>query len=264
MKNMCFVLPFVSLVVLLAIPNDARAQEEIPIPEGFRIDCVRMYQGEGVAAPPPRFGIDRGQHWTYWALNFCDGFFRPNYAVVTCDLDSSGMIDSWELAIVGAVLCNPSHPLYASVDAAFQAHVAALASDVVAPYADTAHDFLAAHMLCSTSARDFWVTTLGLTGTYAPFTVGPDEVLSPSGDLDGDGYTNQEEYDNVRDAGYFGWRSLFYEAVADSGSDGTIAVPSGGVVARNVLVTACVIVGVCAIAGAFAIRRRQRDLSEEA
>jgi hypothetical protein len=103
-----------------------------------------------------------------------------------------------------------------------------------------------------------------MTGTYAPFTVGPDEVLSPGGDLDGDGYTNQEEYENVRAAGVLGTRTAFYEAVADSGSDGTIALPSTGMVARSLLATACVILGVSAIAGVLAVRRRRGKIAVEA
>jgi len=264
MRKGGFLIVLVSLAVLLAVPNGAWAQEEIEMPEGFRIDCVRMYQGEDEGAPPPRFGIDRGQHFIYWLgasvdqITFCDAFFRPNYAVVTCDANSNGMIDSWELAIVGAVLCDSGHSLYASVDAAFQAHVTQLEGEtdpVVQTYGEAIHDYMAAHMLCSTAACDFWVDYLGLTGTYAPFTVGPDQPLSPEGDLDGDGTTNQEEYDNIRDAGYFGGRAAFYAAVADSGDDGTIALPATGRMGIAFLASACVIVGAFAIAAAYAVRR---------
>ena len=259
MRKIGLVAVLVSLAALLLAPNVARADVEIP--PGFRIDCERMYSGEDVGAPPPRFGIDRGQHFLYWlggsvdAATFGDSLLNPNNAVLTLDVNSNGMIDSWELAIVGAVLCNPSHPLYASVDAAFQAHVTALEGEtnaIVQTYAEAMHDFLAAQMLCSTAARDFWVTYLGLTGTYAPFTTSPDEPLSPGDDLDGDEVSNQQEYENVRNRG--GSRSQFYEAVADPENDGTIdIVPVGGIVALTVLVAACVIVT------AFAVRARKRE-----
>ena len=250
MRRIGLVVVLLSLAALLLTPHVARADVEMPA--GFRIDCERMYSGEGVGAPPPRFGIDRGQHFLYWAaasvdnVTFCDAFFNPNNAVLTCDANSNGMIDSWEVAIVGAVLCNPSHPLYADVEAAFQAHITALEgeSDPLwgggGLYAEHVHDYLAAHMLCSTAARDFWVTKLPITGTYAPFTTSPDEPLSPGDDLDGDEVSNQQEYENVRNRG--GSRSQFYEAVADPENDGTIdIVPVGGIVALAVLVGACII-----------------------
>ncbi len=256
MRRIGFVVVLLSLAALLLAPNVARADVEMP--PGFRIDCERMYSGEGVGAPPPRFGIDRGQHFLYWlggsvdGVTFCDAFFNPNNAVLTCDSNSNGMIDSWELAIVGAVLCDDTHSLYAAVEAAFQDHLTELAGEtnpVVQLNADTAHDFLAAHMLCSTTARDFWVGYLGLIGTYAPFTTSPDEPLSPGGDLDGDEVSNQEEYDNVRKFG--GSRSEFYEAVADP--EAGHIVPVGGIVALAVMVGACVIVSV------FVVRARRRE-----
>lgn len=271
MRKGSLLIVLVGLAVLLTVPNSAWAQD-IEMPEGFRIDCVRMYSGEGVGAPPPRFGIDRGQHFIYWlgasvdSVTFCDAFFRPNHAVVTCDANSNGMIDSWELAIVGAVLCNSGHPLYASVEAAFQAHIAQLESElnpIVAGNPDHIHDYMAAHMLCSTAACDFWVNYLTLGGTYAPFTVGPDEPLSPGGDLDGDGATNQEEYENIRAAGWFGWRSAFYEAVADDTDDGTIALPATGRMGLGFLAGACVIVGAFVIAAAYAVQRSRVRIGEQ-
>ena len=118
----------------------------------------------------------------------------------TDDLDATGMRDHYEAALAGHVLCNGRVAWYENAICTFQANRATLAGEAsyasLQPFADA----LAMLLSISPSLRQTLITDLSLTGSYSVVTDGAKsgaEVLSPGGDPDHDGLTNQQEYQNV-------------------------------------------------------------------
>jgi len=117
------------------------------------------------------------------------------------DLDTDGLPERWALRLVGAVLTNPAYPYAVELEEAYLANLEQLDTQesTVAPYRKT----LAALLLMSQAVRDFVIVEFGLTGTYAVVSIGPkpsNEPFSGEGDLDGDQFSNAEEY-----AGMISW-----------------------------------------------------------
>jgi hypothetical protein len=83
------------------------------------------------------------------------------------------------------------------------------------------------------------------TWVMASYTNTPSEPYSPTGDLDGDGVSNLDEYNNVMGRG--GTREEYVFAATHAWTDGSSAVPLAGIIGIGVLATACAVGGVTVI-----------------
>jgi len=113
----------------------------------------------------------------------------------------------WGLGMVRAVLCNPGHPHHDGTLADYEANLAIIEGSaecqeepavqaMVWPYRHS----LAALLLVSSVVQNRVEACLGLECDYVVYHVNAktiDEPFSDDGDLDGDGVTNADEYDNV-------------------------------------------------------------------
>lgn len=142
-------------------------------------------------------------------LNLFDAEMEALYNTIsqdylTSDLDNDGMPDRYQVGLVAYVLSVQTHPysnlvhdLYASTIASLQTEPNYAAQ--IQPY----HHALAALMICLQDMADFWKSHFSLGGTYTSFVITKtaSEPFSALGDLDQDGVTNGEEYQNNEDAG---------------------------------------------------------------
>jgi probable HAF family extracellular repeat protein len=111
--------------------------------------------------------------------------------------------ERWGLMMVSTVLTNAKNPHYAPTIQTYYMNLQALSAedqtilDRVEPYKHV----LAAALLINPSRRDYFVGILGLANSYEIVRelskLVNDEIYADDGDLDGDGLTNQEEYDLV-------------------------------------------------------------------
>jgi len=129
----------------------------------------------------------------------------------------------WSLGMVRAVLCNPGHPHHDAALADYEANLTILEGDgacqedpatqaMVYPYRHS----LAALLLVSDGMQDRVKTCLGLECDYVVYhgnNKATDESFSDDGDLDNDGITNADEYDNIVSLG--GTMEDFVEAVME-------------------------------------------------
>ena len=136
----------------------------------------------------------------------------------TSDLDGNGIPDNWEAAVVSEVLCDRHGALYGPVRSLYQSTLALLATEDA--YLDVLHTVEHAIIIMSLVSHGLFNAVVAqaqidsadvVTLDYPSFTVGGVEVFSASGDPDGDGLTNKQEYDNVIAAG--GTRSDYVAAV---------------------------------------------------
>jgi len=146
--------------------------------------------------------------------------------------------ERWAVAMVWTVLCNFDHPHRDATFAAYIANIAALENEQasIATQVDPYKHILAALLLVNQNRQNHFKTLLGLEGVYevvhSPARLISDEVFSDDGDLDGDGVSNVEEYDNVIESG--GSIDDFAEATSDPNLKG-ILMPVLGVLGLVVL-----------------------------
>jgi len=134
----------------------------------------------------------------------------------TGDLDSNGMIDSWEAAVVAHVVCDSGHPLHGAVRGAFDSLVSNLELDAflrgTTAIINPVKNAIACNMLVSWGLTNRMVARFNLSsGYYAPY-IHPSGVVpfSHDADLDGDTFSNKAEYNIV--TGVFGSRSSYVQA----------------------------------------------------
>jgi len=166
-------------------------------------------------------------------------------------------------------MCDPSHPMYADVTAAYNANLALWNSDPDVIGADLGWLGMGICALCTTSQSwiDYWTgpdgILWGMDGVVSPDpAVGPplafapytgvvksdDEPLSAVGDIDDDGMTNLEEYTGVRSVQ--GGRHDYFLVVAD-GKGIRYELPVAGIVGLALL--ACI----GTIGGAMMARKKK-------
>lgn len=163
---------------------------------------------------------------------------------LTADLDADGLPDYFQVGLVAYVLSVQTHPYSNLVHALYASSITQLQAEPnyaaqIAPY----HHAVAALMITSQAMADYWIAYFSLTGSYSPFIISKtaDEPFSAQGDLDGDGYTNLEEFENSQAAG--GGIDEFMEAANDPNSNGKAlpALRSWGIAAllASLIVIAC-------------------------
>ena len=157
----------------------------------------------------------------------------------TCHTPGQRVPERWGIQMVSNVLCQSNHPWHDSTLQAYANNLAALSAEspaVVAQVEPYKH-VLAALLLINQSRQDHFKSLLSLQNTYDTVRNSSrgttDEVLSDEGDLDDDGYSNGEEYDNVVNSG--GSLDDFAEAALDPNSRG-VPLPATGLLGLIVLV----------------------------
>ncbi len=134
----------------------------------------------------------------------------------------------WGLGMVRAILCNDQQPHHEGVLADYENNLATLEGRggcqessameaMVSPYRHA----VAALLLVSNGIQSRVRNCLGLQCNYPVYDINDktaDEPFSDDGDLDGDGMTNADEYDNV--AAWGGSMEDFIEAVTNPSSYG--------------------------------------------
>jgi hypothetical protein len=200
------------------------------------------------------WGVDRGESFVLKInpttikvhyLTLFDSEMDPLYAsfgqdYLNADLDADGLPDRFQAGLVAWVLSVGSHAYWPLVDDLYKQAIATLRTEPnyateLQPY----EHILGALLTTSVDMVAELRTRLSLTGSYSVFTITKliDEPFSAQGDIDGDGTTNLEEYQNILDQGYSPEESLenFLEAANDPFRDGR-AVPA--VFPRGLLVLA--------------------------
>lgn len=167
------------------------------------------------------------------------GIFESEWIAIAADLElyedasetpGRRLPERWGLAMVSTVLCQSEHPWHDRTLQVFTDNLVALQAepDAVHARAEPFQNILAALLLVNQSRQKHFMSLLGLTNEY--WTVRnqsrdpSDGPLSEGGDLDGDGFSNLAEYDNVIASG--GTMEDFAEAASDPGIRGMIGMPS--------------------------------------
>jgi hypothetical protein len=149
----------------------------------------------------------------------------------TITADGPGRIpERWAIAMVRQVLCRPEHPWHGRTLEAFNHNVTSLENEPpakvsrVEPYKHV----LGALLLVSQGRQSFFKALLDLTGDYQTVRGNirseGEQPFSEGGDLDGDGFSNEEEYVNVVTSG--GDIDDFADAVSNPKSRGIIGMPA--------------------------------------
>ena len=116
------------------------------------------------------------------------------------DLDLTGLVDGWEMALYRKVLCGRTGPLHDGAQCAFVANLETLRAESGYAALGPHENVLAALLAVSSELQEAIAGRFALTGAYqVAVTAGKaaGEPLSPDGDPDGDGLTNGEEYANT-------------------------------------------------------------------
>jgi len=123
-------------------------------------------EAEPLTAPPLEIDsdimeeIDAAHRWICWGLDFAGyGNEDPDRCVRESDMDGNGIPDGCDLAVVGAVLSDASHPLHAAVTAAYRGNLASLAKESTSGY--PCQEFVAAMLLCSQDSVDWLMNMVG-------------------------------------------------------------------------------------------------------
>ncbi|MCX5770686.1 MAG: hypothetical protein NTZ09_10500 [Candidatus Hydrogenedentes bacterium] len=152
-------------------------------------------EGEGEAPEPCAYRTLFDSEWPLLAA----ALDLPDDDVVT---PGEGIPERWGLAMVRTVLCNEAHPWHMPAFDAYEYNVASIEAEpagVAAQIAPYRH-VIAALLMVNQNKQDRLKELLGLVNDYATVrsnAKGPEEIFSDSGDLDGDGATNLEEYLNI-------------------------------------------------------------------
>ncbi len=173
----------------------------------------------------------------------------------TADFDGTGIPDSWEVAVVEAVLCNGAMDpgLQNSVACKYLANLATYGGEAASSIFAGSDEAMAVLLGVSSEMRAILSGGLTLAGTYEIYGVAKaaGEPFAPQGDLDGDGVINGDEYANVIAAGNA--RADYVAAVTDPLSDGTVQqVPAAGIAGLAALL------GAMGAVSGIAIRRKRR------
>jgi len=169
------------------------------------------------------------------------------------DVDADGLPEQWALRLVALILCEDRWPYQLIHDEVYDAYTQNLLtleqeSSSVQPYKDV----LAALLLISADLKQYFITELGLSGSYTVFSDGgkinaksPSEPFSGTGDIDDDGITNADEYTAVATGGgsieTFAQMALYW--------NGAGPLPVAGLVGMAILL------GLIAIGGVTRTRR---------
>ncbi|MFP4499641.1 MAG: hypothetical protein ACLFTT_01450 [Candidatus Hydrogenedentota bacterium] len=139
------------------------------------------------------------------------------------DADFGGIIDSWEVALFGAVLCDRSGPLHDEALCTFVQNRATLRTEPdYAGALEAQEGVIAALLSISTELQTTTVATLALENTYAVAqspAKQPGEPFAPQGNPDGDAFSNLEEFQNAQSNGL--QKSDYVEAALNPALDGT-------------------------------------------
>jgi hypothetical protein len=198
------------------------------------------------------------QSAAFEALNASDCYYHRVFAlewpVMAADL---GLLDDrchtpnqriperWGIAMVRTALCRPNHPWHDRTLQVFHHNLQALLNEPepVATRIRHYHDVLAAVLLINQKRQDHFKALLGLRNSYetvrGPSRSVDDEVYSDEGDLDGEGASNAEEFNNVVASG--GSVENFAEASSDPNSRG-IVMPVSGAFATIVLMASILVI----------------------
>ncbi len=140
-------------------------------------------------------------------------FVQTEWPLFQADLDLPGIHtpatpgrripERYALGMIEAIFCLEGHPDFDSAVQAYELNLAALRAEDdpqlsrIAPY----QHVLAAVLMISQVRQDYFVGELGLANDYVtvlhPGAKTSDEPFSDEGDLDSDGVTNGDEYDNT-------------------------------------------------------------------
>ena len=204
------------------------------------------------------WGMDRGESFVLKInpttikvhyLQLFDSEMEPLYAsfgqdYLSADLDADGLPDHFQAGLVAWVLSVGSHPYWLLVDDLYRQAIATLRTEPnyateLQPY----EHILGALLTTSVDMVAELRTRLSLTGSYSVFTITKliGEPFSAQGDIDGDGTTNVDEYQNILDQGYSPEETFdnFLEAANDPARNGK---PVPAVFPRGLLVLAGAIV----------------------
>jgi len=140
----------------------------------------------------------------------------------------SGLFTEYERAmgpVLQEVICSTSY-FMSTLAACTYINNLAVAYEVDSGFFDTLPPELVpvfiAGLSASSDEQQAVVVGHGLTGTYTVIKDGDNELFGREGDLDGDGVSNQQEYDNVEIMG--GGLDLFKTVVLDADLDGAECV----------------------------------------
>ena len=123
------------------------------------------------------------------------------------DEDGSGLLDSWELLLFQAALCDSSLPINHDLVCLFHRNRTRWASELAAiSFGLNTVDGQAALLTMNTAMRDYFVAHVNSLGdplehTYGAFEAAAAEPFAADGDFDGDGVTNAQEAANVKSVG---------------------------------------------------------------
>lgn len=152
------------------------------------------------------------------------------------DIDEDGLPESASLALLSAAVKSNQEPVSTALQEGYVQNINLLAQESAVDELPVHREVLAALFLLGSEVRTALITFLHnqgitLTGDYATLTVADpsraaNEPLSGSGDLDGDGVSNLDEYLNTIDAG--GTIEQFVQSALDDASAGGDLGGGGG------------------------------------
>lgn len=182
------------------------------------------------------------------------------YTWDSTDVDGTGIVDRFEVALAKYVI-NNGGLLHQEAQCPYSNNFAAanVEANVGLVQVQTGVDVkeLFAVLMSISSEMQTVLGTIGLTGTYSVVESNHKhlvEPLAPSGDPDGDGLTNLEEYENVVAAG--GNEISYIGAALNPLLDGTNAINPNLPVASGAGVA--ILLGVFGSAGALLLNRRKK------
>jgi len=184
------------------------------------------------------------------------GALPPGTTWMNVDLDQGGILDRYEVALLSAILCGSSAFGQAAV-CTFGQNLLTIQSEPAYNFIGPNADDLFAALASIGSEMQAAIAPLGLQNTYTAIGASAktiSEPLSPSGDADGDGISNLQEYLNVIADG--GSEADYVAAATNPLLDGTAAsfnaLPAAGLGGLGALLTAL------GSLSALALRRKQK------
>jgi hypothetical protein len=180
------------------------------------------------------------------------GLLSQPFDFSTTDLDSGGIPDRFEVALLERVICSSASTFGNATICVFNANRSTLEGEAVFPLISAYQDVAAALLTISSELQ---ASISGLSGDYEAFTLGAKAVgepLSPQGDPDSDGFSNLEEYQNVAADG--GDENDFATAALNPLLDGSQA-DAQGLPLAGILGLGALLVGLGGL-GAARVRRK--------
>jgi hypothetical protein len=229
-------------------------------------------EGEGEPEPCPYLGVLDSQGEALAAQAGAAGIGSPDWSTRDFegwpgqDPSGDGLPESYQMALITAVICDSDYWASASVLAQLGENATLYSADLddlgIGGILKDSAAVMAAMMGTSEAMKTTWNGVFMLFGVpeglpriaqYKVFTgsgKASNEIFSADGDLDGDGLTNQEEYDQVVAAG--GDRDVFVRAAMDPGNfwPGNPALPLAGLLGLALLS------GAASVGGVYVIRKK--------